>query len=128
MTWMDQARLLLRKAEQDSVIVERGAGDLAISDEIVGFHVQQAAEKAIKAVLTARGIAYRRTHDLQELHDILVDNGITVSPEVAEAVGWSPFAVMYRYEDWASASPVDRIRAKELVLAVLHWSRAEIPP
>lgn len=58
MPWMEQARLLLRKARQDSVIVSRAVGDLEIADEIVGFHVQQACEKCMKAVLCARGISY----------------------------------------------------------------------
>ena len=31
------------------------------------FHAQQAAEKAIKAVLLHEGIAFPRTHDLTEL-------------------------------------------------------------
>jgi len=64
MTWLNQAQLLLRKAEQDAVVVSRAVTDSEISDEIAGFHTQQAAEKAMKAVLSVRGIAYRRTHDL----------------------------------------------------------------
>ncbi len=64
MLWIEQARLLLRKARQDVVVVARAVDDQEIADEIVGFHVQQAAEKCMKAVLCARGISYRRTHDL----------------------------------------------------------------
>jgi HEPN domain-containing protein len=70
---MEQARLLLRKARQDAVIVERAVNDIETADEIVGFHVRQAAEKCFKAVLCSHGIVYRRTHDLQELHDLLAD-------------------------------------------------------
>jgi len=41
MPWIEQARLLLRKARQDVVIVSRAVDDPEIADEIVGFHVQQ---------------------------------------------------------------------------------------
>jgi HEPN domain-containing protein len=125
MPWTEQARLLLRKGEQDAVIVERAITDLEIADEIVGFHVQQAAEKAMKAVLSARGIAYRRTHDLQELHDLLVDNGLALPAEVVEVVAWSPFAVAYRYEDWTDSTPVDRSRGDLLTRATLAWAAVE---
>ena len=39
-----QARLLLRKARQDAVIVSKAVDDADIADEIVGFHVRQAGE------------------------------------------------------------------------------------
>jgi HEPN domain-containing protein len=114
MPWLEQARLLLRKARQDSVIVAKAVSDADIADEIVGFHVQQVGEKCLKAVLSMHEVSYRRTHDLQELYDLLVDNGIPMSDEVEELVTWSPFAVAYRYEDWTDADPVDRARAKYL--------------
>lgn len=62
MLWTEQARLLLRKARQDAVIVSRAVVDPEIADEIVGFHVQQACEKCMKAVLCVHGVIYRRTH------------------------------------------------------------------
>jgi HEPN domain-containing protein len=128
MLWSEQAHLLLRKARQDVVVVARGVADAEIADEVIGFHVQQAAEKCMKAVLCARGITYRRTHDLQELHDLLHDAAIAVPDAVRELVPWSPFAVAYRYDDWPAADPVDRDRAHELVRAALTWVEGEIPP
>jgi hypothetical protein len=38
-----------------------------ISDEIVGFHAQQAVEKWLKAVLGSRGVEFEYTHDLRRL-------------------------------------------------------------
>ena len=130
MPWTEQARLLLRKARQDAVIVEIGGRDEGISDEIIGFHVQQACEKCIKAALSAHGIAYRRTHDLQELYDLLVDSNISVDPAMLELVDWSPFAVSYRYEDWLEPDPIDRTRAIQLTEAAIGWASAVIssPP
>jgi HEPN domain-containing protein len=128
MLWIEQARLLLRKARHDVVVVARAVDDLEIADEIVGFHVQQAAEKCMKAILCARGITYRRTHDLQELHDLLVDAGVALPDMIRELVTWSPFAVAYRYEDWPTLDPVDRMRAHELVRAAIQWTEGELPP
>ena len=128
MLWIEQARLLLRKARQDVVVVARAVDDPEIADEIVGFHVQQAGEKCMKGVLCARGISYRRTHDLQELYDLLNDAGVAPPDAVRELVAWSPFAVAYRYEDWSAADPVDRVRALDLVRAAITWTEGELPP
>lgn len=128
MAWTEQARLLLRKALQDEVIVSRAATDPEIADEIVGFHVQQASEKCMKAVLCMHEVAYRRTHDLQELYDLLHDSGIPLPEALRELVGWSPFAVTYRYEDWAAVDAVDRQRAGYLVRAAIEWTQTEVPP
>jgi len=119
---MDQAHLLLRKAEQDAVIVRRAVTDHEISDEIAGFHVQQAAEKCFKAALCKAGAAYRRTHDLQELHDLLSDAGAPVPAHLVELLEWSPYAVEYRYGEWLQPEPMDRRRALDLVESALRWA------
>ena len=38
-----------------------------MDDDVVGYHAQQAVEKAIKAVLVLCGIDFPRTHDLDFL-------------------------------------------------------------
>jgi hypothetical protein len=40
--------------------VRKVSSDTDIADAILGFHAQQAAEKLIKAVLVARGVAFIR--------------------------------------------------------------------
>lgn len=45
-----EADVLVRKAEDDANAVRLMAPDAGISDEIVGFHAQQAVEKWLKAV------------------------------------------------------------------------------
>ncbi len=51
-----------------------------ISDEIIGFHAQQAVEKWLKAVLGSRGTEFEYTHDRRRL-----------IAEVTAAVGEFPF-------------------------------------
>ena len=45
MTPSDQGLLLLRKAAQDLAVLEKLINDPEISDETLGYHAQQAAEK-----------------------------------------------------------------------------------
>lgn len=61
----EHALILLKKAEQDERLLNAVLEDSRISDEVFGFHCQQAAEKLIKSALAARGIAYRKMHDIE---------------------------------------------------------------
>lgn len=74
-----EAEVLVRKAEDDANAM-RLLADAEISDEIIGFHAQQAVEKWLKAVLGSRGIEFEYTHDLRRL-----------IAEVTAAVGEFPF-------------------------------------
>ena len=48
----EQALLLLRKAAQDEALLDEVLASDQVSDEIIGFHCQQAAEKILKALLS----------------------------------------------------------------------------
>ncbi|HYN87002.1 MAG TPA: HEPN domain-containing protein [Ardenticatenaceae bacterium] len=61
------------------------------------FHAQQCAEKYLKALLTASGHPFPRTHDLAALCDLCARAGITV-PVTDEALQrLTAFAVQVRY-------------------------------
>ncbi len=64
------ARMLLRAAERDvgALRVMRHSDD--ISDEVLGFHAQQATEKSLKAWLALLGETYPLTHNLDTLLDL----------------------------------------------------------
>ena len=72
--------------------------DESVSDEHIGFFCQQAIEKAIKSVLSRRGVRYRRTHDLAELIDLLTDHRIDHPQELETSVALTPFAAEMRYD------------------------------
>ena len=63
---LDHAKALLDKAGNDLKIAEIGLQHEAPTD-IIAFHLQQTAEKRIKALLTSGGILYPKTHDLKTL-------------------------------------------------------------
>ncbi len=63
----DLAALYLRKADKDAIAAREFADNPELSDEIIGFHAQQAVEKWLKAVMASLGLSQQRTHDLDQL-------------------------------------------------------------
>ena len=60
------------------------------------FHAQQAAEKALKALLVQLGIAVPKTHNLQGLVDLLPSK-LANDPVFRDAPRLSIYAVTFRY-------------------------------
>jgi HEPN domain-containing protein len=61
----EQALLFIRKAAEDEALLAEVVSAARISNEIFGFHAQQAAEKLLKALLSEFGIPFPRTHNLR---------------------------------------------------------------
>jgi HEPN domain-containing protein len=122
----EHSALLMRKASLDEVTVQKLISDLSAPDEVIGFHVQQAVEKMLKAVLSARGVHYRRTHDLVELLDLLPAHGISYPGEIDEVRRLTPFAVAYRYDEIPEEmeQPLDRAWALDCLRRVRAWSES----
>jgi HEPN domain-containing protein len=94
----DLAALYAKKASNDATAAREFADNPEISDEIIGFHAQQAVEKWLKALMANLGLPQQRTHDLTD------------------------FAVPLRYEDLLDAEPLDRRATVELVDEVGKWA------
>jgi HEPN domain-containing protein len=94
-----EARALLRAAGRDWKTVELllQHPDAPISS--VCFHAQQYMEKAMKAVLVSNAVIFRRTHDLEELADLLEQKEIEPPLPKDQLKRLNPFAVTIRYED-----------------------------
>ena len=89
------------------------------------FHAQQAAEKALKAVLLFKRIEFPLVHDLKALIDLLQDNAVSFPPEVREGDSLTPYAIEARYPghlEEITSSDVDE--AVRLAEAVLQWAAA----
>jgi HEPN domain-containing protein/predicted nucleotidyltransferase len=96
-TNQDIAKTLLEKAKVDfesARILSQHLNQM----ESIGFHAQQAVEKALKAVLAYRDVHFPRTHDLGEILKMLVANGIGFDERLNEAVKLNEFAVDMRYD------------------------------
>jgi HEPN domain-containing protein len=87
----------LAHAKSDLRITQICRSDSGVLPNQTVFHAQQAAEKAIKAVLLEHKILFPRTHDLGELIVLIQQHAITwpFAPDQVEAL--SPFAVETRY-------------------------------
>ena len=80
------------------------------------FHAQQAAEKAIKAILVACDIPVPRTHNLRTLFDLLPAE-VSVPANIQEAAGLSDYAVASRYP----GAVCDQARAEEVIGRLVDW-------
>ena len=78
------------------------------SDEVFGFHAQQAVEKSLKTWIAALGIEYPHTHDLSLLLQILQQQGISIN-EWIDLLELGSFSVQLRYEELTTDDePIDR--------------------
>lgn len=123
MTPRDLANRFLAKAAQDEALVDRVLDDLDIADELIGFHLQQAAEKLMKAVLAANAVEFRRTHDLVDLAEVLSQSGFVIPEALRGLDSLNPFAVEARYDFLPpSSAPLDRPGARRQILALRLWA------
>jgi len=121
----DLARALLAGAAGDETLIRKVLEDLEIPDPIIGFHAQQAVEKAIKAVLAIRAVSFPKTHALGHLLELLERNGIEGPPQLAKADELAPWAVEFRYglED---PPTLDRAATLQLVSAITAWAKGVV--
>lgn len=120
----DLAKVLARKAEDDAKAMRLLVPNPEISDEIVGFHAQQAIEKWLKAVMALRGLEEARIHDLGRLLEILGQTGVDLPPAADRLDDLSIYAVPLRYADLLDAESLDREATVKLMDAVGKWANA----
>ena len=90
--------------------------------ESLCFHAQQAAEKALKAVLVSLRIPFSKTHSIRMLMDLLPETLILPS-EVEEASRLTDYAVISRYPgDTEPVEEVEYQEAVELADMVVSWA------
>ena len=118
------ARMMIRAAERDLLTLRSMTA--GAPEESVGFHVQQAAEKAFKAWLALLGETYPLTHNLETLLGTLAIERAPVEPFLA-LIDYTPYAVEFRYTGVASdTESIDREDALALVEALLGRVRYEL--
>jgi len=122
---LDVARLLLKKARQDEALVRKIGSDTDIADEIVGFHAQQAVEKQLKAVLTARETPYKKSHELSYLVGLITEEETEAPAALEQADTLTDWAVEFRYEG-DEPPPLDRAAALALVVDLREWAETQI--
>ena len=121
MSELKHARALLAMAEKDLRALE-GMGDAAtFTDEIFGFHAQQAVEKNLKAWIATLGQEYPLTHNLARLLALLEEQGAQVG-NFWDLTEYTAFAVEFRYGSLdVSEEPLDRPVVISQVGRLIEW-------
>lgn len=119
------ARDWLRHATSDLELARMsGVPDVLL--ESLRYHAHQCVEKALKAVLVARGIPVRKTHSIGLLLDLLSERGV-LPEDMDEAVILTDYAVTGRYP--GDAEPVTQSeyeRALHIAERVLAWAKQAV--
>jgi HEPN domain-containing protein len=93
----DAASDLLALAREDLSSARALYAAEGISERSVGFHAQQAVEKALKAVLAVQGAEFPFTHDIAVLIELCEDAGFEIPQSLADADHLTPYAAALRY-------------------------------
>jgi len=117
----DLARRFLALAERDARTLAALVDHRDVDDEPIGFHAQQAVEKCLKAILALHRIPFRKTHDLDELLDLLIENKLPQPPHADALDELNPYGVLLRY-DLEVNHPLDRDQVQGMVDAVRRWA------
>jgi len=116
--WMNRARSDLTQAKS------RVPG---VYLENLCFNAQQAAEKAIKAVLIARNIEFPYVHNLAHLLSLLEEAGETIPEATRRASDLTEYATITRYP--GEVGPVTEREYDEAIAiaaAVVSWAEEQL--
>jgi len=96
MNGREDAQRMFRLARSDGEAVRALCDNPEIADEIIGFHTQQAIEKALKAWLAALGVDCPYTHNIIVLLNLLEERNENVE-RFRRVARYNAFAVQFRY-------------------------------
>ena len=115
--WMNRARSSLAIA---------GSPVPGAYPEDLCFEAQQAAEKALKALLIKHGVAFPYVHDLARLLMLLEDAGEIVPGAVAEAARLTPYATVARYPGEKVVTEQEYRDALVTARTVVRWEEGRL--
>lgn len=90
------------------------------------IEAQQAAEKAIKSVMTMRGIDFPYVNDLARLLSLLKEEDETIPDFVGQARKLSRFATVTRYPMDQAVTEQDDLEALATAASVLRWAEERV--
>lgn len=121
---MDDAREWLRYAEADLAFAGVPLPEKGMLEQLV-FHAQQAAEKAIKAVLESEGVIFPKTHSIEFLLTLL-PAGVSREDLPTDADKLTGYATVFRYPGEATISYEDYRRLLGIAQKTVKWANAWI--
>ena len=112
-------------AESDLQLAATGKSPKVLYETLC-FHAQQAAEKALKAVLIANNVPSTKTHNIGTLIGMLPGK-VAFPEELEEATGLTTYAVMARYPgDLEPVIEDEYTEAIGLAEKVLNWAKDQL--
>ncbi len=122
---VDSYQAWLARAESSLTLARSRPAETVFYEDLC-FQAQQAAEKALKALLLSYGIDAPRTHNLLVLIELLLPH-TEVPPAVADAVELTNYSVELRYPGiYAPVTEKEHGRAVEIAESVVKWVRVRI--
>jgi len=116
--WLDYARNDLRAAEYLTNLHPQPV-------EIICFHSQQAAEKALKGYLVSTDIRPPKIHDLYQLLGLCEGND-RISMFTEEAIALNDYSVISRYPGMRELTQQDKDEALAYAQKILSAIEAEL--
>jgi len=115
----------LHRAKSSLALARQKTADVLYED--LCYQAQQAAEKALKAVLVAGKIPYPYTHDINALLSVLEQNNKSFPEELWSAVTLTSYASDTRYPGFDKPVTKDEYD-KAIILAhmILRWAEEQI--
>src|SRR4030042_4183980 len=96
----------LHKADTDLSLAEHLLSEDAAYPNAIAFHSQQASEKYIKAFLVWHEIDFPKTHDLEELLNVVRPVHAALAESLRDVIVLTPYGVELRYpSDRPDATP-----------------------
>ena len=127
--WLEEAEDWLAIADLDLLSAQRLMdGDPTLTGNAT-YHAQQAAEKALKAYIVARGRALPRTHALIVLLSECEEEDESFSSLRSQAIALNPYATRFRYPlvgDLLQPEDAEAIEAIEYAAAIVTTTRERI--
>jgi HEPN domain-containing protein len=124
-TAIEEASRLLRIASADFAACVALIEAPGVRFANAAFHGQQAIEKALKAVLTARGENFGRTHNLVALAGQLSEVG-EVLPDTGDLLSLvNPYAVTLRYDD-LDDELLSAHSLRNVVTTMIEWANGRL--
>src|SRR5437660_6656013 len=111
----------VQKAEEDIEAARSLAVPPSPKRDAACFHCQQSVEKYLKALLQEMGLAVPRTHELEDLLDLLLPHDATLAPLRRSLRSLTPYAVNFRY-------PGVRATTRRMIAALRQVERVRTEP
>ena len=119
----------LQKADGDMAAARTLADSEPAHANAAAFHCQQAAEKYLKAFLVWREIDFPKTHDLDQLLDLVETADAALAESLRDAIILTPYGVEFRHTgDRPDPTPAQVRRAVGLAESVRDAIVPVLPP